>query len=287
MFEKALVMYIYAETPLHPGSGAVVGGAADLPIQRERHTEYPIIQGSSLKGVLRDSAAAIKIEELKRDEIFGKPDRIGGVSVTDAKMLAFPVRALKGVFGWITSPMVLDRFKRDLKLANKGVDWNVPDLSKEDDVAIVSEDSDLIVNNNIYIEDVKLRIKHDENLSKIVATISDALPEIDEYKAFWEKICKDLIIVADDVFRDFSLMTTEIATRIKIGESGTVERGGLWSEEYLPADTLMYSLILIPGRLKGLKAEDAETELRKYDEKILQVGGDETIGRGFARLKVV
>lgn len=62
--------------------------------------------------------------------------------------------------------------------------------------------------------------------------------------------------------------------------------GGLWSEEYLPTDTFMYSLILIPSRLEDLEPEKAEKELMKYNEKILQIGGDETIGKGFARLRI-
>ena len=123
-------MYIYAETPIHPGSGTVISGAVDLPIQRERHTEFPIIHSSSLKGVLRNAAEVVgitgkvKIKEGEKEMekewvniIFGEQDRIGGVSVTDAKILAFPVRTLKGVFGWITCPLVLDRYKRDLAIA--------------------------------------------------------------------------------------------------------------------------------------------------------------------------
>ena len=90
-----------------------------------------------------------------------------------------------------------------------------------------------------------------------------------------------MVIVSDEIFRDLVTLTTEVVTRIKINpETGTVETGGLWSEEYLPSDTLMYSLILIPCR-------NVQNEIMKYDKKILQIGGDETIGKGFARIKIV
>src|SRR5207249_1167237 len=45
---------IHALTSLHPGSGTALG-TVDLPVQRERHTDWPNIAGSALKGVLRDA----------------------------------------------------------------------------------------------------------------------------------------------------------------------------------------------------------------------------------------
>ena len=312
MFERALIMYIYAETPIHPGSGTTISGVVDLPIQRERHTGFPIIQGSSLKGVLRNSACLVKIadkckkcdkkpETVEKCEIlrqiFGSPEGIGGISITDARILAFPVRTLKGVFGWVTCPLVLDRYKRDLRIANENANWNLKDLDIDDDKAIISEESSLGVEleeegqkrKYVYVEDIQLEVKEKNELIKaITSKIVEGLPNNDIYKAIKDKLSKDLIIVSDNVFRDLVTLTTEIVTRIKINpETGTVETGGLWSEEYLPTDTLMYSLILIPSRLNNLKLEEIENKIMKYNEKILQIGGDETIGKGFARIKLV
>jgi CRISPR-associated protein Cmr4 len=61
MFKDQGILFLYTETPLHPGSGTSVG-TVDLPIQRERHTDYPLIQGSGIKGALRD--LAYQIEEI-------------------------------------------------------------------------------------------------------------------------------------------------------------------------------------------------------------------------------
>jgi len=177
MFEKALVMCIYAETPIHPGSGAALG-AVDLPIQRERHTEFPIIQGSSLKGVLRNAAedvgitGTIKIKEGNKeveekwvDIIFGEQERMGGISVTDARILAFPVRTLKGVFGWITSPLVLDRFRRDLGLAGIKVSWNIPKPTSDEEAKICKNSN--LTEEYVYIEDLQLKCSEDENVNRI------------------------------------------------------------------------------------------------------------------------
>ena len=303
IFEGKLIIYIYAETPIHPGSGAMISGAVDLPIQRERHTDFPIIQASSLKGVLRNSACFIEIDDKckkcdkksKADEceilnqIFGSPEGIGGVSITDARILAFPVRTLKGVFGWITCPLVLDRYKRDLNLAGIKIDWNVPKLTNVEE-AKVCKNSNLMEEDYIYIEDLQLKCsKDDEDVNKIAQEIVKALPDNDVYKEIKEKLKKDLVIVSDEVFADFVSLTTEVVTRIKINpETKTVKSGGLWSEEYLPMDTLMYSLILIPSRLNSFKPEEIQSKIMNYyNEKILQIGGDETIGKGFVRIKLV
>ncbi|RLI76786.1 type III-B CRISPR module RAMP protein Cmr4 [Archaeoglobales archaeon] len=284
MFEKALVMYIYAETPIHPGSGAALG-AVDLPIQRERHTEFPMIQGSSLKGVLRSHAQSVGISEMEESILFGEPDRVGGVSVTDARVLAFPVRSLKGLFGWVTCPFVLDRFKRDMNIAGKNITWAIPNPSGENK-AIVKADSNLIIKDNVYLEDLKLDVETYDKLNEITRSFTCALPDTQEYRQLSEKVEKDLVILTDDLFRDLVTMTTEITTRVRIGEEGVVEEGP-WSEEYIPTDTIMYSLILIPGRMKGLTLEEIIQKLRQYDNKILHIGGDETIGKGFARIKIL
>ena len=301
MFEKKLVMYIYAETPIHPGSGATISGAVDLPVQRERHTEFPLIQGSSLKGVLRNSACWVEINEKckqcdKKSEtaeqceivrgIFGSPEGVGGISITDARILAFPVRTLKGVFGWVTCPLVLDRYKRDLHLAGIKVTWDIPKLTSYEEAKVCKNSN--LAEEYVYIEDLQLKCNEDENISKIAEEIIKALPDNDAYGKIKEKLKKDLVIISNEVFRDLVFLTTEVATRIKINpETGTVKTGGLWSEEYLPTDTLMYSLILIPSKLSNLKPDNVQTKIMRYDERILQIGGDETIGKGFARIKIV
>lgn len=50
---KHRILYIFTRTPLHVGAGASVG-AIDQPIQRERHTGFPIIPATSLKGSFAD-----------------------------------------------------------------------------------------------------------------------------------------------------------------------------------------------------------------------------------------
>jgi len=58
VFEKAAMLFLYCETPVHAGTGTSLS-IVDLPIQRERITGLPIVQASSLKGVLRAETLSI------------------------------------------------------------------------------------------------------------------------------------------------------------------------------------------------------------------------------------
>src|SRR5581483_12151182 len=125
MFEATALLFTYVETPLHAGTARGLG-AVDLPIQRERTTDYPMIQGSSLKGRLRAEVTARLPERVQA--IFGPPtgnasEHAGALSVGDARILLFPVRSLAGVFAWTTSVDVLARFQRDAALADLRPGW--------------------------------------------------------------------------------------------------------------------------------------------------------------------
>jgi CRISPR-associated protein Cmr4 len=65
---------LYTRTPLHIGCGTSVD-VVDLPIMRERITGFPVIPGSSLKGVLRDQARHASPDELTM--LFGDDSKDG------------------------------------------------------------------------------------------------------------------------------------------------------------------------------------------------------------------
>ena len=103
MSEKA-ILFVHALTGLHPGGGTALG-VIDLPVQRERHTQWPIIAGSSLKGVLRAECNAHSDDQHDQNPdvlaAFGPAtaaasDHAGAIAITDSRILAFPVRSLMG-----------------------------------------------------------------------------------------------------------------------------------------------------------------------------------------------
>ncbi|MBX0313035.1 MAG: type III-B CRISPR module RAMP protein Cmr4, partial [Sulfurihydrogenibium sp.] len=161
MYKKAALLTFYAETPIHMGSGQSVS-YVDLPIQRERHTSFPVLWASGIKGVIRNSALrywekkfkeqgksqkeAYELAKDKVNTIFGPDpedasDFASCISITDAKILLYPVRSVRGVFAWITCPFVLKRFKEDLRAVDENLANQIPDLSVDDEKILISQNS--------------------------------------------------------------------------------------------------------------------------------------------------
>ncbi len=313
MFKKAKVLFLYTETPLHTGSGSSLS-VVDLPIQRERHTNFPMVQASGLKGSLRDYAENKAKSEKDEDArnlmknkitlVFGPEkegsEHAGAISFTDARLLLFPVRSLKGIFAWITCPSVLQRFVRDLTIAGLSQTLTIPNVGENE--ASVTNSSEVTVDNKVVLEEFSFDVKDNEEDKKkateIAKWISEkAIPQSDEYKPWRDKIVKNLVILPDNAFRDFTEFSTEVIARIKLNPKKTTgkdpetgESGNLFYEEHLPCDTLFYSLALASDPL-GTKLNDfqkAEHVLKFIADLQMdrfQLGGDETVGRGIVKLQ--
>jgi CRISPR-associated protein Cmr4 len=264
------ILYLHALTPLHPGSGAALG-AVDLPVQRERHTDWPVIPGSSIKGVLRETT-----ENGLRHRLFGAGDNdgtsAGALSFTDARVLAFPVRSLKGVFVWVTCPQALQRWRRDGALVGK--EPPVPKLSIDESSALSLQDSPCIHEGKLILEEFVFNTK------------SAAL---DFFEAFDGEDRKRLVVVDDTNFTHFAKYCTEVTARIRLKEdTKTAAEGALFYQEFVPAETLFYSLVLsAPSRRKEQPAT-AQQNLDAFQHPTtIQIGGDETTGKGLCALRLV
>lgn len=295
MFSKAMMIYLLVETPLHAGSGREVG-AVDLPIQRERATHYPVVQASGIKGKLRAEAYASSASRAQVEAVFGPDwdnaeDHAGAISPGDAKILLFPVRSLSGVFAWVTSQNVLARLRRDVIAAGVAEPaWQpltpAPPAENSPANALVTPNNDVTAGNMVVLEEYSYAPQPDEQVTAIADWLADnALPQAAAYDYWREKLRRSLIILPEDDFRDFTEYGTEIVTRIRIeDETKTVARGALWTEENLPADTLLYSAIYAntPTMRDGGvdSAEKVLQFIRDLNLERLQLGGNETVGRG-------
>ena len=136
MFEASQLVFYYAVSPVHMGAGSAIG-AIDSPIQREVHTKHPMFAGSGLKGALRHhfNRAWPRAEGDDRkpnsliNRIFGPDtgasDFAGALSLSDAQLVALPVRSLKGGFAYVTSPLALARLQRLATQSGLKPDWDV------------------------------------------------------------------------------------------------------------------------------------------------------------------
>ncbi len=297
MFKKNLILTFYAQTPVHMGSGVSVS-YVDNPIQREKHTDFPILASSGIKGVIRELALRIWNNEEKVNVIFG-PEKGGEeyascISLTDAKILLYPVRSVKGVFAYITCPYVLNRFKNELKSIGINELPQIPLLTKEDnkEKILVCSNSELKIDNNkVVLEEFVFDIDNSQkinNIDDLVKKISYYLPaEVSS------NLDKHFAIVSDDVFKDFVKYAVEIRTRIRIDQTtGTVAEGALFTIELVPSESVFYEFLFIndPYKKEHDKIKDAESvahEMKNLlNNTIIQLGGDETLGMGLMKVKV-
>ncbi|MGH2506627.1 MAG: type III-B CRISPR module RAMP protein Cmr4 [Ktedonobacteraceae bacterium] len=296
MITAKTMLYLYVETPLHAGVGSGLS-SIDLPIQRERTTQYPMIQGSGIKGKLRAIAEDV-LDDTTVNVLFGSPttgasDYAGALVVGDARLLLFPVRALNGVFAYTTSYDVLNRFQRDIgrETPSNAPTWKASLLSPGK--ALVTTNSHVHMQNKLVLEECSFETQSDPQVDEIAQWLAQsAFPDFGN--TYWsERIKRSLVILSNDDFRDFALYATEVITRVRLDrQSKTVVRGALWTEEHLPVDTLLYVPIYATSARQNngtsMKAENVLAKVKALgagSNNYLQLGGDETVGRGIVRMR--
>ncbi len=281
------ILYIFTRTPLHVGAGSSVG-AIDQPIQRERHTGFPLIPGSSIKGVLADqyldldgSGKSIRDHDrntTKRTEdgarLFGlgagkaKGDggRAGSISFGEATLLAFPVRSAKGCFGWLTSPLAIQRWARAT-----GRQINLPPITKDNkayfSAETLGEKLGGQANSSALFEDY---VFHHAGEFDLATTLAESCSD----DPVWTRMAASrLVLVDDSILSHFAVTACEVAQHVVIDdETGTAKEGLLFNQENVPAETLFYSSLTSPS------ADDLD--LLEIPNP-LQIGGDATTGLGF------
>ena len=266
------LLTIFTRTPLHVGCGSSVG-AVDQPVVRERHTRFPVIPGSSIKGVLADlwldwTDPKKPVRNGDGIELLGAENgdaKAGSLLIGEGKLLAFPVRSARKCFAWITCPLALARFARDtgrdLKLdAVKVADGRslAPDALKIDD-SVVFEAYPRVVSG-----------AGPETVIKNLADLVDG--------DLWKELKDRLAVVSDELFQYFAENACEIANHNRIDDvTGVVQGGALFSQENVPSETLFYAM------LNTKKADDfgkLETKLAG-ENNLLQIGADMTTGLGW------
>jgi len=98
-----------------------------------------------------------------------------------------------------------------------------------------------------------------------------------------------LVILDDTNFTHLVTYATEVTARIRLEEeTKTVKEHHLFYQEFLPAETLFYSLVLAgPSRRPG-EAGSAGDNLKDFQPpETIQIGGDETTGKGLCRVWLV
>ncbi len=282
---------------LHCGIGQGMSDI-DLPTARESVSGYPVIPGSSVKGVLRE------IFDNNSDKFFACFGKEAGsntlefasaLSFSDARLICLPVRSYFGTFAYLASPYSLEVLKNFLIQYNMNLEIpslpsypsstqtntyraSVPNSSKlislgEFSDRVLLEDLDLIIDTEskgIAEEWAKL-------LGKMIA------PEDQEFHNIFNE---HFAIVDDNVMAFLCETSLPVAPHTRIGANGIVEKGALWYEEYVPPEAIF------AGAVYG---EQGKGEYDKFTSETLldfvcktpvscQIGGNATIGRGIVSI---
>lgn len=304
------LLYLFTRTSLHVGAGSSVG-AIDQPIVRERHTGFPVIPGSSLKGVLADLWAADTFHDnngkISRDLskditwLFGsdsdKAASAGALSIGEARLLAFPIRSAKGSYAWITSPLLLARAARDgvpgVAPLEKAVIDKLTDatalFANFKDAPLPIPPANGAPAPRIVLEDYVFA-----HAGELPAGLAPALSAALPGEPVLADLANRLAIVSDGMLGFFARTACEVAQHVRIDDAtGTADDGGLFNQENVPAETLFYGVIhATKGRSESHRqkspaaALDALAQRLNEEHSTVQIGGDATTGLGYCTARL-
>ncbi|SHK23750.1 type III-B CRISPR module RAMP protein Cmr4 [Thermocrinis minervae] len=293
---KEYLFFFRVITPMHIGVGSGIGHI-DLPIYREVPTNFPAIPASSIKGVLRqrwlestlkhsgkgslkeydealekgeDESPCVKLSS----KIFGSQKGEGSLVVYDGRILFFPVRSVKGIFAYVTCPYVLKRFEQDTNIAVTMSDYE--NLKDGETIVLNSEEI-------VYEKGDKLYLVLEEFAFSVCERRNDQLWNLAKKIGIRPK---RIAVVSDSVFSHMVESYTEVQTHTKIDlTTGTVEEGALWTEEYVPPETIFYvkMQLLNSGQLPDCEEVKFSSWLSQ-EVKALMIGGNTTTGKGLVEV---
>lgn len=283
---ETTLLTLHAQTSIHAGSGQS-DSVIDLPIQREAHTGYPCIFGSSVKGALRSHFEnRSDISEDIIGSLFGKEGNndlgnAGAALISDARLLLLPIRSLTSQYRLVCCPAILNRFKTDAKRFGKDCNFTIPSVKQGEFIGFNQEEE----NSKVYLEEYAFSRAKDGIDKKLIEILAASI----SYDNAEDIIKSQLAIISDDDFSYLAQYTMPVNPHIAIDENKVTRNGSLWYEETLPADSVLYVGVAI-DEVRKKDGNNADKLVDKFkgvfaDLKWLQIGGNETVGMGWCSVK--
>ncbi len=264
-------------TPVHAGVGRA-GGVIDLPIQRDEYG-YPSIYSSSLKGAFKTALLQAFLKELNNyskarrsvQALLGpEPEEResfeSSVAFLDAYLFAMPVRSLKGVYVYVTSPLLLKRFYERFELLTKifreGKEQEERDKAREIDSILKAlreiAEKDLQPSEAVCIDENMCKkfkesalggkiVLAEEFLLDIVKDINeDHVKRLNNFSRRVIGLDKSLLVVSDENELAKNIIERSVLrfTRVKLSRETKTVSAGPWTEEYLPPKTVLHTMAL-------------------------------------------
>jgi len=251
---------ITTKSNTHVGSGQNSYGIVDNVVQRDYLYELPCINGTSLKGALREYAEHIKCSNI--EGIFGsKPNeevannlKQGTHYFHQAYLISFPMRSNNMQFFNATCPKLLQQVKNSLP-ENHSLIKEINDLLDKNEVRNITLNNPISATHNDAIIE-----KHSITTTKIENVFSDEIKKL---------IGDNPLLMHDNTFKQL-VKKLPIITRNQL-ENG--QSANLFYEEVVPRETRF-----------GFKIQASGID--SYFDTIadIQIGANATVGYGFCSL---
>ena len=315
--QATTLLGLRAAAPIHAGSDDA-RGAVDLPIQREKHNNWPVVFASSVKGALREMCskpqtgapptdAAKTHGTINVNALFGAPDsadqaqsnpakqgmQAGALLVSDMQLLALPVASLDRAYRWVTCPSALARLARNW--VRFGMTTPAcPALPAPFDSDIAYHfDTDLPSEKCLFLREYRFTARHvstsgDANLASWLSLLAQLFASHTQEKELRER----LLIISDQRFGFLAETATSVAPHIRLDENKTTVDGAMFYEETLPPETLMYLPLACVDERKTETPATATQLMQQLLKRFadtryfLRVGGNETTGMGWFEVHV-
>jgi CRISPR-associated protein Cmr4 len=148
-------------------------------------------------------------------------------------------------------------------------DWSITQ-----NLALVHPQS--TIDKQIYLEEFDYRTVKADPLAEYVRLIEPLI----FHPFVRQRLPEQLVVIADREFHYFARFSLPIQSKNHLGENKA--SGNVWQEENLPADTLLYSLLM--PRYADPFVEQFYQHL--VSQPYLQVGGNESTGLGWFALQL-
>jgi CRISPR-associated protein Cmr4 len=251
---------------MHVGSGEANYGVVDNLVQRDPITDIPIIHSSSLKGALREffnsEWTGNSNDMAKLKYIFGPDSKdsdrgIGHYKFFDANLIILPVRSNIKPFFRATSKFLLEDINEKAKQLGM-TSFNINPLNGNN----VAKGKAKILNGNSGC------ILEDYETEPGLSLLQRAVNNLGDNPALFH----------EDDFKELTKRLPVIArNQLENGESKN-----LFYEEVVPRESRFVFFVSKTEDTSKVGATDFDN---KIQEKIIQIGGNASIGYGYTKIK--
>ncbi len=138
-----------------------------------------------------------------------------------------------------------------------------------------------------YLEEYRFELQQQD-----LGGIIQALAKLSGVEKFADALNNQLLILNDDDFSYLAKHAVPVTPHIALdSESKSVKTGALWYEETLPPETLLYVCLAAQDARRKDTQLTADAVMQSVTEifeakPYLQIGGNETVGMGWCKVKV-